>query len=52
MYGLVYKDIRIEDRQLNIKTDKMPKCIDIKDNFFKRLLYICEGFLFIYSLIS
>ena len=52
MYGLVYKDIRIEDRQLNIKTDKMPKCIGNKDNFFLRLLYICEGFLFIYSLIS
>jgi len=52
MYGLVYKDIRIEDRQLNIKTDKMLKCLGIKDNFLKRFLFICEGFLFIYSLIS
>ena len=52
MYGLVYKDIRIEDRQLNIKKDKMLKFLDIKDNFLNRLLYICEGFLFIYSLIS
>jgi len=49
MYGLRHKHIRIEDQQLNLKMNKMPKLITTKlDNIFNThgnflISYTCFG---------